>query len=108
MGYIDEYNARHGKCDYCKYHNVAESQRCTDCYGRAFEDTVDLYTFIRAKVSKDAIKRFNESTDGKRLYNIMEQHRQIYEQSKDSYNREREKFVDTELKRIENAINTLQ
>ncbi len=45
--YIDEYNARHGKCDYCKYHNVAGSQRCTDCYGRAFEDTVDLYTFIR-------------------------------------------------------------
>ncbi len=73
-----------------------------------------IHLFVRtnkciqiAKVSKDAIKRFNESTDGKRLYNIMEQHRQAYVQSKDLYNREREKFVDTELKHIENAINTL-
>lgn len=107
MGYLDDYKDRRGKCDYCKYHNATGSQRCVDCYGSAFEDTVDLYTFIRAKVTKDAIEKFNESDEGKQLYNIMDQHKQAYEQCKESYNREREKFVDAELKRIENAINAL-
>ena len=107
MRYLDDYNARHGKCDYCKYHNATGSHRCVDCYGSAFEDTIDLYTFIRAKVTKEAIEKFNVSNEGKQLYDLMEQHKQIYNQSKDSYNRAREQFVDAELKRIENAINTL-
>lgn len=107
MGYLDDYNARKGKCEYCKYHNVTGSMRCAECYGYSFEDSVDLYTFIRAKASKDAIEKFNESDEGKRLHDLMEQHRQTYNQCKDSYNEERDKFVDAELKRIEEFINSI-
>lgn len=32
MGYLDDYNARIGKCEYCKYHNVTGSPRCAECY----------------------------------------------------------------------------
>jgi hypothetical protein len=107
MGYLDDYNSRHGKCEYCKHHNSVESNCCCDCYGGAFEDAVDLYTFIRAKVSKDAIEKFNGTDEGKRLYNMMEQHRQTYNQCKDSYNNAREKFIDEELKRVDDIINSI-
>lgn len=107
MGYLDDYNARHGKCEYCKHHNATGSHRCAECYGHAFEDAVDLYTFIRARVTKDAVEKFNVSDEGKRLYDMMEQHRQTYNQCKDSYNIARDQFVDAELKRIENSINSI-
>ncbi len=107
MGYLDDYNTRHGKCEYCKHHNSIGSNRCCECYGGAFEDAVDLYTFIRAKVSKDAVEKFNASDEGKRLYDMMEQHRQTYNQCKDSYDRAREKYIDAELKRIEESINAI-
>ena len=109
MGYIDDYNERRGKCEYCKHQN---SSRCTECNsgkycGHSFEDSVDLYTFIRASVTKDAVEKFNASVEGKSLYDMMEQHRQTYNQCRDSYNRERDKFIDAELKRIEDAINSI-
>ena len=107
MGYIDDYKARNGKCEYCKHHNVNCSSRCTECDRHSFEDYVDLYTFIRASVTKDAVEKFNTSDEGKTLYNMMEQHRQTYNQCKDSYNRARDKFVDAELKRVEDAINSI-
>lgn len=107
MGYLDDYNMRHGKCEYCKHHNVTGSMRCTECYGMAFEDSLDLFTFIRAKVSKDAVDKFNESDEGKRLYNAMEQYRQLYNQYRDSYNEARNRFVDDELRRIEESINSI-
>ena len=109
MGYIDDYKARNGKCEYCMHQ---DSSKCADCYsgrhwGHSFEDYVDLYTFIRASVTKDAVKKFNASDEGKLLYDMMEQHRQTYNQCKDSYNRARDKFINTELKRIEDAINSI-
>ena len=107
MGYLDDYKARNGKCEYCKYHNVNCSSRCTECDRKSFEDSVDLYTFIRASVTKDAVDKFNASVEGKSLYDMMEQHRQTYNQCRDSYNRERDKFVDAELKRVEDAINSI-
>jgi hypothetical protein len=107
MGYIDDYKMRYGKCEYCKYNTSIGSQRCVECYGYSFEDSVDLYTFIRAKVSKDAIHKFNESDEGKHLSDLMAQNEQLYYQSKDAYNRARDKFVDDELKRIEDSINSV-
>ena len=109
MGYIDDYNERRGKCEYCKYQDSPKCSECNTgmCYGHSFEDSVDLYTFIRASVTKDAVKKFNASDEGKLLYDMMEQHRQTYNQCKDSYNRARDKFVDAELKRIEDAINSI-
>lgn len=116
MGYIDDYKARNGKCEYCKHHNVNCSSRCTECdrkskckecYGHSFEDSVDLYTFIRASITKDAVEKFNTSDEGKSLYDMMEQHKQTYNQCRDSYNRARDKFVDAELKRVEDAINSI-
>ena len=107
MGYIDDYNERRGKCEYCKHHNVTHTSKCTECYGHSFEDSVDLYTFIRASVTKDAVEKFNASDEGKPLYDMMEQHRQTYNQCRDSYNRERDKFVEAELKRVEDAINSI-
>lgn len=104
MGYLDDYKARNGKCEYCIHQ---DSSKCTECYGHSFEDPVDLYTFIRASVTKDAVEKFNTSDEGKQLYDMMEQHRQTYNQCKDSYNRARDKFVDAELKRIEDAINSI-
>ena len=107
MGYLDDYRERHGKCEYCKHRSVTGSNRCVECYGGAFEDAVDLYTFIRARVTKDAVEKFNASDEGKRLYDMMEQHRQTYNQCKDSYDRAREKYIDAELKRIEESINSI-
>jgi hypothetical protein len=107
MGYLDEYNARHGKCDFCKYGNHTGSPRCVECYGTAFEDSLDLYTFIRAKVSKDAVDKFNESDEGKQLFNLVEQKRLAYNESRDAYNKARDSFVDSELKRIEESINSI-
>jgi hypothetical protein len=107
MGYIDDYNKRKGKCEYCKHHNYTGSHRCAECYGTAFEDSVDLLSFIRAKVTKDATNEFNESEEGKRLYNMMEQHRQTYNQCKDSYNQARDKFVDEAIRQFEDKLNLL-
>ena len=109
MGYLDEYKARNGKCEYCIHQ---DSSKCADCYsgrhwGHSFEDSVDLYTFIRASVTKDAVKKFNASDEGKLLYDMMEQQRQTYNQYKDSYNRARDKFINAELKRIDDAINSI-
>ena len=109
MGYIDNYKARSGKCEYCIHQ---DSSKCADCYsvrnwGHSFEDSVDLYTFIRASVTKDAVKKFNASDEGKLLYDMMEQQRQTYNQCKDSYNRARDKFINAELKRIDDAINSI-
>ena len=109
MGYIDDYKARNGKCEYCIHQ---DSSKCTECcigrcYSNSFEDCIDLYTFIRASVTKDAVEKFNASDEGKPLYDMMEQHRQTYNQCKDSYNRARDKFVDAELKRVEDAINSI-
>lgn len=104
MGYLDDYKARNGKCEYCIHQN---SSKCAECYGHSFEDSIDLYTFIRASVTKDAVEKFNTSDEGKQLYDMMEQHRQTYNQCKDSYNRARDKFVDAELKRVEDAINSI-
>ena len=104
MGYLDDYKARKSKCEYCIHQ---DSSKCTECYGHSFEDSVDLYTFIRASVTKDAVEKFNASEEGKSLYDMMEQHRQTYNQCRDSYNRARDKFVDAELKRIEDAINSI-
>lgn len=107
MGYLDDYNSRCGKCEYCRHHNSADSNYCVDCNGTKFEDSLDLYTFIKAKVSKNAVEKFNSSENGKRLYNMMEQHRQTYNQCKDSYNNARDKFIDEELKRVDDIINSI-
>ena len=104
MGYIDDYKSRNGKCEYCIHQ---DSSICTDCDRNSFEDSIDLYTFIRASVTKDAVEKFNASEEGKPLYDMMEQHRQTYNQCKDSYNKARDKFVDAELKRVEDAINSI-
>ena len=109
MGYLDDYKARNGKCEYCIHQNSSKCTECNSgkCYGHSFEDSVDLYTFIRASVTKDAIEKFNASEEGKPLYDMMEQHRQTYNQCKYSYNKARDKFVDAELKRVEDAINSI-
>ena len=107
MGYIDDYHERRGKCEYCKHHNATRPSKCKECYGHSFEDSVDLYTFIRASVTKDAVKKFNASDEGKLLYDMMEQQRQAYNQCKDSYNRARDKFINAELKHIDDAINSI-
>lgn len=106
MGYLDDYNNRLGKCEYCKYH-ASGSYRCKECDSNKFEDVVDLYTFIRAQSSKEAIKKFNESAEGKRLHQIMEEHRIAYNTCRDEYNKARELFIDAELKRVENSINAI-
>lgn len=107
MGYLSDYNSRHGKCEYCKHHNATGSMRCAECYGMAFEDSVDLLSFIRAKVTKDAVDRFNESDEGKQLFSMMEQHRETYNQCRDSYNKARDVFVEAEIKRIEQSLDSI-
>lgn len=106
MGYFDEYNERHGKCEFCKYHYTV-STTCTECYGKLFEDSVDLFSFIKARVTKEASDKFNATPDGKQLYDMMEQHRQTYNQCKESYNRELNKFIESEIKRVESIINSI-
>ena len=104
MGYFDEYKERNGKCEYCKHHS---SHRCAECYGHAFEDAVDLYTFIRVRASKDAVDKFNKSDKGAELFKAMEQSRLEYEKCRDAYNSSRDRFIDEELERIESAINSI-
>ena len=107
MGYLSDYNARYGKCEYCRHHNVTGSYRCAECYGHAFEDAIDLYTFIRVKVTKDATEQFNESEEGKRLQQMVEQHRMTYNQCRDSYNAARDKYIDAAIKRVEESLDSI-
>ena len=107
MSYLDEYKARKGKCEYCKYHDCYGSHRCVECYGGAFEDSVDLFSFIKAKASKSALDKFNESDEGKHLLDLVEQHHKAYNHSLDAYNSARDKFINSELERIEDLINSI-
>lgn len=107
MGYIDDYKARQGKCEFCKFHNVTGSHLCAECYGYSFKDKIDLVTFIRKRVSEDAIEKFNASEHGKQLLSNIECYKQLYDQCKDEYNAARDSFIDEELKRVDDIINSI-
>lgn len=107
MGYVDEYKKRHGKCEFCKFHNVTGSYMCAECYGGSFKDTLDLVTFIRRRVSEDATEKFNESERGKQLLADIDHYENLYDQRKREYNKARDSFIDEELKRIDNVINSI-
>lgn len=107
MGYLDDYKARTGKCDYCKYHNVTGSQRCADCYGTSFEDRLNLYEFIKRQVTDNATDKFNCTEKGKQLLEELDKCKQAYCNAEDEYYKEKNSFIDSELKRIDNAINAL-
>jgi hypothetical protein len=107
MGYLDDYNARIGKCEYCKFHNVTGSQRCVECYGSAFVDKLCLYEFIRKQVTENAVDKFNNTNKGKQLLEELEKCKQAYYNAEDEYDKEKNDFIQSELKRIDNTINTL-
>lgn len=107
MGYTDEYKARHGKCEFCKYHNVTGSHICSECYGYSFKDSLDLVTFIRKIVSEDATKKFNMSERGKQLLSDIEHYEQLYDKCKDEYNAARDSYINEELKRVDDIINSI-
>ena len=107
MGYIDDYKARHGKCEFCKYHNVTGSHVCAECYGYSFKDSLDLVTFIRKRVSEDATEKFNASEYGKQLLSDIEHYEQLYNKCKDEYNTARDSYIDEELKRVDGIINLI-
>ena len=107
MGYLDEYNARSGKCEYCKHRSVTGSNRCVECYGYAFEDKLGVYEFIRKRVSEDAAIKYDESSDGKLLLEKIDECKKALLEAEDFYKKEREKCIDKELKRIEDTINAL-
>lgn len=106
MGYLSDYKDRHGKCEYCKYKG-STSSRCAECYGMAFEDSVDLLSFIRTKVKQEAIDQFNESEEGKRLQQMVEHHRATYNKCCDCYNAARDKYINAALKRIEESLDSI-
>lgn len=107
MGYIDDYKARHGKCEFCKYHNFTGSPVCAECYGYSFKDSLDLVTFIRKRVSEDATEKFNASEYGKLLLSDIEHYGQLYNKCKDEYNAARDSYIDEELKRVDGIINLI-
>lgn len=107
MGYIDEYKARHGKCEFCKYDNVTGSHVCAECYGYSFKDKLDLTTFIRKRVKEDAIEKFNSSERGKQLLSDIDHYEQLYDKCKDEYNTARDSYIDEELKRVDDIINSI-
>jgi len=107
MGYIDEYNARHGKCEFCKYHNFTGSPVCAECYGYSFKDSLDLVTFIRKRVSDEATKKFNASEYGKQLLSDIEHYEQLCDKCKDEYNAARDSYINEELKRVDDIINSI-
>lgn len=107
MGYIDEYKARHGKCEFCKYHNVTGSHVCAECYGYSFKDSLDLVTFISKRVSEDATKKFNTSERGKQLLSDIEHYEQLYDKCKDGYSTASDTYINEELKRVDDIINSI-
>ena len=107
MGYVDDYKKRHGKCEFCKFHNVTGSYMCAECYGGSFKDTLDLVTFIRRRVSEDATEKFNESERGKQLLADIDHYENLYDQHKREYNKARDSFIDEELKRVDDIINSI-
>ena len=107
MGYVDDYKSRHGKCEFCKFHNVTGSYICAECYGYSFKDKLDLVTFIRKNVSDDATEKFNASERGKQLLADIEHYEQLYDQCKDEYDTACKSFIDEELKRVDDIINSI-
>ena len=107
MGYIDDYKARYGKCEFCKYHNFTGSPVCAECYGYSFKDSKDLMTFINDRVSEDATEKFNTSDYGKQLLSDIEHYEQLYYKCKDEYNKARDSYISEELKRVNSIINLI-
>ena len=107
MGYVDDYKKRHGKCEFCKFHNVTGSYMCAECYGGSFKDTLDLVTFIRRRVSEDATEKFNASDRGKQLLADIDHYENLYDQCRHEYNKARDSFIDDELKRVDDIINSI-
>lgn len=107
MGYVDDYKARHGKCEFCQFNNCTGAYVCAECYGHSFKDKLDLVTFIRKRVSEDATEKFNASERGKQLLSDIEHYEQLYDQCKDEYNTARDSFIEEELKRVDSIINSI-
>lgn len=107
MGYVDDYKARRGKCEFCKFHNVTGSYICAECYGYSFKDRLDLVTFIRERVSDEANEKFNASEHVKQLLSDIERYKQLYDQYQDEYNTARDSFIKEELKRVDDIINSI-
>ena len=109
MRYIDGYKSRKGKCEFCKFHNVAGSYMCAECYDcSSFKDKLDLVTFIRKRAYDNALNKFIESDECKHLRDLVEQQRKLYYKCKFAYDKARTRFVDDELKRIDEIINSIK
>lgn len=105
MGYLDEYNARRGNCEYCT-HSGPNRRTCVDCKYH-FEDDLDFYTFVRAKVTKEATEEFKKTDVGAKLYEIMETCRLTYVDSRDTYDKALRSYVDNALSKLDNSLNSI-
>lgn len=105
MGYLELYNERRGKCEYCKH--PSGSHACGDCWGTSFVDKLDFYGFVKQQAKKDAEEKFNKSDEGKRLLLELEQAEEKYRECQRSYRTKKDEFIDAELKRIDNEFNSI-
>lgn len=103
MGYLSDYKARSKDCNNCE-HKGYVSGPCHECYGFHFKDRIDLLTYIKQRVREDAIVKFDESDEGKTLKYVVEQTEEMYSKAKDEYTVARDKFIKSELKRIEDKL----
>lgn len=104
MGYLTEYKERRGKCEYCVSHNNGGYSGCHECYGSNFKDKLDLLTYIRRRVNEDASKRFDSSDEGKSLLELVVETSKAYNDAKDKYDKVKDRFIKSELKKIEDTL----
>lgn len=104
MGYLTEYKERRGKCEYCVSHNNGGYSGCHECYGSLFKDKLDLLTYIRRRVNEDASKQFDNSDEGKFLFDTVESTREAYNDAKNKYDKSKDEFIKSELKKIEDKL----
>lgn len=106
MTYIEEYKARKGKCEYCKNKDKGE-YFCAECWGYGFADRLDFMGFVKKRVSEQARETFDETEEGKRLLAEYNKREDEYFNAKDTYEKARDLFVDTELEKAVAKFNAI-
>ena len=99
MTYMEEYNARKGKCEYCKNKDKGYNF-CAECWGYSFADRLDFMGFVKKRVSEQARETFDETEEGKRLLDEYNKREEEYFMAKDTYEKSRDLFVKTELEKV--------
>lgn len=106
MGYLEDYQKRVGHCEYCTHRR--DGLYCgNECYGSNFIDKLSLFDFIRENIKQKAISQFDQTEQGAKLKKDVEIASVALKKASWVYEDEKEKFVQSQLDKLNNQINSL-